>query len=163
MKRERVGLSIFRRAFNHVFYSILTRLSGLELSGGQSDFRLMNGRRWMRCWACLSGASSSGVWHAGSGSGRSRSTTRYLHVSRGVKIPSGQPRGIRLDGILSFSVVPLRLFMIMGVVISTSAFLYEVFILGSGLYAYIAGSYALIRQGGPRWPLRSSSLAASSF
>lgn len=157
IKRDIRGQSILRRAFNWAFYGVMSRLSRLELRGGQSDFRLMDRaavdalcslrerNKFLRGLSRWIGFRQEGVQYDVGERFAGRSKFRIGHLFR-----------FALDGILSFSVVPLRLFTFFGFVTALPAFLYGLFALGSGAYAFFTGYHGRVP---PGW----ASVAAAVF
>ena len=148
MKREDAAQSLPRRLINRVFYTTLSRLSGLELSGGQSDFRLMDRRavnallnmpernKFLRGLAKWIGFRQIGVEYDVPPRFAGESKFRFVHLFR-----------FALDGMLSFSILPLRLFTLLGIIAYSCAFLYGIFIVGSGAYALLTGYHGHIPPG----------------
>ena len=139
-KREVASQSLARRHFNRIFYASVSRLSGLELSGGQSDFRLMDRKtvdalksmpernKFLRGLTRWIGFRQVGIDYDVPPRSAGRSKFRFAHLIR-----------FALDGILSFSILPLRLFTLLGAVISLLAFVYGLYILIQGMYAFMTG------------------------
>ena len=148
IKRENHGQSRLRRVINFVFYSLLSKLSGLELTGGQSDFRLMDRKavnallqmpernKFLRGLTRWIGFKQTGMEFDLPTRFAGKSKFRFGHLFR-----------FALDGILSFSIIPLRVFTVAGFAISISALLYQTFIILDGLYAYYQGHYDRIPPG----------------
>lgn len=149
IKRENKAQPFFRRLINRLFYSFLSRVSGLELSGGQSDFRLMDRKavdalismpernKFLRGLTRWIGFRQVGIEYDVPPRFAGESKFRFGHLLR-----------FALDGILSFSVIPLRFFTLFGLAISTMAFFYGVFIMGYGIYAISKGQGAGWMTGG---------------
>ncbi|MDA0747659.1 MAG: glycosyltransferase family 2 protein [bacterium] len=147
-KREVASQSFVRRLFNRVFYASMSRLSGLELSGGQSDFRLMDRKavdalksmpernKFLRGLTRWIGFRQVGIDYDVPPRFAGRSKFRFAHLIR-----------FALDGILSFSILPLRLFTLLGAVISLLAFVYGLYILIQGMYAFMTGYHGRIPPG----------------
>jgi glycosyltransferase involved in cell wall biosynthesis len=141
LKRNDKSQPLLRSFVNVCFYSFLSRLSGLELSGGQSDFRLMDRKavdalkvlpertRFLRGLTRWIGFQQVGIEY--DVPPRFAGTTKFklVHLLR-----------FALDGILSFSIIPLRIFTGLGIVISSLALLYGAFIISFGLYTMISGN-----------------------
>jgi dolichol-phosphate mannosyltransferase len=148
IKRENMAQPFSRRLVNRLFYSFLSRVSGLELSGGQSDFRLMDRKavdalcrmpernKFLRGLARWIGFRQAGIEYDVPPRFAGESKFRFSHLLR-----------FALDGILSFSIIPLRLFTLFGLVVSGVAFLYGLFIIGSGAYAFFTGYHGRIPPG----------------
>lgn len=134
------GLRLFQV---RLFYWILSKLSGLKLSFGQSDFRLLDrkvvdvllnipeNRKFLRGLVEWVGFRQTGLEYdvARRHAGRSKFSYRSLF-------------GFALDGILAFSTVPLRWIFVVGVLTASVAFLYVGFavvlgvmnLLGAGVH-----------------------------
>ena len=138
--RENRAQPFLRRLLNRFFYSLISRLSGLPLSGGQSDFRLMDRKvvdilcampernKFLRGLTKWIGFRQIGIDYDISPRFSGKTKFRFAHLIR-----------FALDGILSFSIIPLRIFLLVGAVISAVAFLYGIYIVGIGAYAYFTG------------------------
>jgi dolichol-phosphate mannosyltransferase len=111
IKREQKSQRRSRRVADRVFYALMSRLSGLDLSAGQSDFRLMD-RKAVDAMCRLSERNKF-----------LRGLTRWIgfrqigieydvppRVAGRSKFRSAHLITFALDGILSFSILPLRIF-----------------------------------------------------
>lgn len=148
-KREVKEQPIMRRLVNGVFYSILSKLSGLELTGGQSDFRLID-RKALNALLRLPERNKF-----------LRGLTRWIgfrqvgleynvapRLSGNSKFRMGHLVKFALDGVLSFSVFPLRILSVLGLIVSFTAFFYGVFfILGVKLYALVMDNSVVLPPG----------------
>ncbi len=124
-KRSYANLSFIRRRVFRLAYWLLSKLSGLNLSFGQSDFRLLDRkvvdelaalpeyRKFLRGLVCWIGFKQTGI--------------EYDVVAR----HAGQPKytlsslfSLMVDGILSFSITPLRWSLAVGVVAGGLSLLY---------------------------------------
>lgn len=138
--KDNAGVTAWRRIQMRIFYRAISKLSGLELSFGQSDFRLMDHRvlrallsvqeyriflRGMVKWL---GFKQIGIpYHVVSRrSGTSKFSWRSL-VS------------FALDGVLAFSVLPLRIVSVIGLLTGAVCFLYMGYVFVLGLL-YLGGS-----------------------
>ncbi len=148
IKRENATQPFIRRLVNRQFYAFMSRASGLELTGGQSDFRLMDRKavdalirmpernKFLRGLSRWIGFRQVGIEYDVPPRFAGESKFRLGHLLR-----------FALDGILSFSVIPLRLFTLFGFLVSVAAFCYGLFIVGSGAYAFITGYHGRIPPG----------------
>jgi dolichol-phosphate mannosyltransferase len=139
-KKEDKAQPLSRGLINRLFYGFLSRVSGLRLSGGQSDFRLMDRiavdalcsmperNKFLRGLSKWIGFNQIGIDYDVPSRFAGESKFRIGHLFR-----------FALDGILSFSIIPLRLFTFIGMVASTLAFLYGVYIVVVGFYALSTG------------------------
>jgi glycosyltransferase involved in cell wall biosynthesis len=119
------GMSAWRRLQMRVFYGIISKFSGLQLSFGQSDFRLLDRkvvetilsipeyRMFIRGIVNWVGFRQAGVSYvvAPRFAGKSKFSLRTLI-------------GFALDGILAFSTVPLRWVFLVGALTAGACFLY---------------------------------------
>ena len=79
----------------------------------------------MRCAACPSAIASSRDWRAGSASGRSASTIEPAERIHGeTTFGWGSLLGLSIEGLTSFSVAPLRLASLLGVLLAFSALVF---------------------------------------
>lgn len=140
VKRSDVSASLFRRAASRLFYRTFAALSGLRMDFGQSDFRLLDRR--VAGELCRLPERHKFLRGLVSWMGFRQATVDYDVAPR----LNGRPtytlrRRLRfhVDAILSFSIVPLRLFTILGLLVSIPAGLYGLLALGEGLYGFIFG------------------------
>ena len=144
VKRSDVSARIVRRTVSRVFYRVFSRLSGLRMGFGQSDFRLLDARvarelcRLPEYHKFLRGLVS---WMG------FRQVAVEYDVAPRLK---GRPTytlkrrfQFHADAILSFSVIPLRLFTLLGLLVTIPAALYGLLALVEGLYGFVFGY--------PRW------------
>lgn len=137
------------------FYWILSKLSGLKLSFGQSDFRLLDRkvvdillgipeyRKFLRGLVEWVGFRQVGLEYdvAGRHAGQSKFSYRSL-VS------------FALDGILAFSFVPLRWSLVAGVVVALACLLYAVVAVGLGALNLLGANVVLP----PGWATLAASI-----
>lgn len=144
VKRTDASASLLRRVTSRAFYRLFVLLSGLPMGFGQSDFRLLDARvarelcRLPEYHKFLRGLVN---WM-----GFPQITIEYDVAPR----LNGQPTySIRrrlqfhANALLSFSIIPLRLFTILGLIVSVPAALYGLVALAEGFYGYVFGY--------PRW------------
>lgn len=124
--------SLVRRALNRLYYSIIAGMSGLNLKGGLSDFRLMDRAsvdvinslperaRYLRGLARWIGFEQIAIDYEISERNKGRSKFNLAQLVR-----------FGIDGVLAFSILPLRLFLLAGFLVSGSAVLYAVFLVVS--------------------------------
>ena len=122
LKKEHQYLSAHRRIINRVFYAVISYFSGLDLRGGQSDFRLMDRKaldallalpekgKFLRGLSQWIGFSQTGVYYNVSKRTAGHTKFSVLDLFR-----------FALDGVFSFSILPLRLFTVLGFVIAALA------------------------------------------
>ena len=133
-KRSYSTLSFARRNIFRFAYWLLSKLSGLNLSFGQSDFRLLDRRvvnvlvsmpeyrKFLRGLVCWVGFKQIGL--------------EYDVVAR----YAGQPKytigglfSLLVDGVLAFSITPLRWSLALGLVAGTLSMLYGVWVVLMGI------------------------------
>ncbi len=122
LKRQDQGQSLLRKSINNVFYATVQRLSGLNITGGQSDFRLMDRRaldamlalpergKFLRGLSQWIGFRQIGVEFSVAERFAGRSKFRFSELFR-----------FAVSGIFSFSVLPLRIFTVLGSVVAAVA------------------------------------------
>lgn len=128
LKRDDRSISFLRKQTNILFYRLMSRLSGLNITVGQSDFRLMNRAaldamlalpertRFLRGLAQWIGFRQIGLEfqverrHAGSSKYRFKDLVNFA-----------------INGIFSFSILPLRLFTLIGSGVSLLALGYAAY------------------------------------
>lgn len=127
-----------------LFYAIMSRLSGLRLSFGQSDFRLIDRnianvlrslqeyRKFLRGLVSWVGFKQTGLEYTVSerGGGRSKYSYRSLVT-------------FAIDGVLSFSVVPLRLLLMFGLLVFCLTMPYVVWLSILGVRHLMGGAVDL--------------------
>jgi len=140
VKRSDRSASFFRRGISRAFYRLFVMLSGVRLGFGQSDFRLLDARvvselaRIPEYHKFLRGLVT---WM-----GFPQVTIEYDVAERLSGEPTYTPgRRLRfhVDAILSFSVAPLRLFTIFGLLVCVPSGLYGLLALILGLYGFLTG------------------------
>lgn len=124
-KNFRTGHKTVRRVIDTSYYRLISKLSGLDLSSSQSDFRLVDRKVLTTLLnlperkAFLRGLTQ---WL-----GFRQATLEYVVAPRlrgKSRFRLGELTLFALDGILAFSVLPLRLFSIAGVLISLVSLAY---------------------------------------
>ncbi len=130
VRQKGAGEGLFKRATSRLFYRLLQRLAGVPLREGAADFRL------------LSRAARDAVLRAAGPAPFLRGLlpwlglpTAYLPFAAEERL-GGTPsytlrRMVRLslDGILGFSVVPLRLASALGALVSLASFAYLAYVI----------------------------------
>jgi polyisoprenyl-phosphate glycosyltransferase len=143
-KRSDESASLFRRVIARLFYRIFSMVSDVQLVFGQSDFRLLDARvvselcripehdKFLRGLVGWMGFRQANLDYDVSPRFAGRPTYPLVRRVR-----------FHINGILSFSIIPLRLFTLLGLLVSIPAGLY-------GLWALVAGIYGLMF-GYPLW------------
>jgi glycosyltransferase involved in cell wall biosynthesis len=124
VRDERQGEKRIKMLTAKWFYRLLGRLSEIDMPGEVGDFRLVDRRalqamnsmrehrRYLRGMFAWIGFNQTGVHY-----------TRARRHAGGTKYPLRKMVPLALDGIVSFSTVPLRLALKLGFVVSVLAFL----------------------------------------
>lgn len=119
------GESFFKKSASHLFYALMSKVADIDMDFNTADFRLMSRKavegfkkineksRFIRGLVSWMGYKKIGLPFVGEGRehGKSKYSLRRL-------------LGFALDGILSFSVFPIRVFSGIGIVISSLSFIY---------------------------------------
>lgn len=138
LRRHHASAPWWRGWINRRFYRLLSRLSGLQLADGQSDFRLMDRQavnallalpeknKFLRGLAVWIGFSSTEVTFDANPRLAGVSKFRLPHLMR-----------FGMDGIFSFSILPLRMFAITGLAIAALAMVNVLYTVGLWVYAHL--------------------------
>lgn len=140
IKRSDTSANLFRRVVSRAFYRLFVKLSGLSLGFGQSDFRLLDAR--IARELCRIPEHHKFIRGLVSWMGFNQIAIEYDVAPRLQGRPTYPLRrrlGFHVDGILSFSIMPLRLFTLLGVIVSVTAGLYGLLALTTGLYGFLFG------------------------
>jgi polyisoprenyl-phosphate glycosyltransferase len=125
VRRERRGENRFKRATASAFYRVLRRLSDVDIPADVGDFRLVDRKaldayramresdRFVRGMFSWVGFRQIGVPY-----------DRAERIAGKTKFPLRKMLTFALDGIVSFSVAPLRLALALGFVVSVLSFAY---------------------------------------
>ena len=120
-----------------IFYAVVSKLCGLQLSPGQSDYRLLDRRvadilkampeykKFLRGLVSWVGFKQRGL--AYTLPARRQGRSKYIYRDR---------LELALDGIFAFSVVPLRLLLVVGLIVATLTFPYIVVIVVLGVWRW---------------------------
>ncbi len=124
-RSKQKGENIFRRFFSKIFFGIQKKISHTKMPNGAVDYRIMT-KKMVQAVLKLSERQrfSKGIF---SWVGFNTKWVEYENVERPIGKPKWSVVGLykyAMDGILSFSVFPLRIIAIMGFIISTFAFIY---------------------------------------
>jgi len=140
VKRSDESASLLRKMIATVFYKIFAILCDVQLAFGQSDFRLLDAKvvrelcgipehdKFLRGLVSWIGFRQVSLDYDVAPRLNGRPT---YSVARRLKF--------HLNGILSFSIIPLRLFTLLGLLVSVPAGLYGLYAVASGIYGYVAG------------------------
>ncbi len=134
VRLSREGESWLKRASAHVFYRIINRMSDVEIPQDTGDFRLLSRpvldalqalperRRFMKGLFAWVGFRSTNVYYHRAPRHTGKTTWNYWRLWN-----------LAVEGITSFSQVPLQLAAYLGFVVSLLAFLYAVWLVISTL------------------------------
>lgn len=123
-----------------LFYRVMSRLSGLQLSFGQSDFRLLDRkvadvlrgipeyRKFLRGLVSWVGFRQVCLDYTVAPRQEGVSKYSYRALSR-----------LALDGVFSFSVLPLRLLFLFGLAVSAMTLPYVIWVFGLGVWRLAGG------------------------
>lgn len=130
IRQDTAKASIAKRLTSRLFYKLLQFMSPVTIPEGSADFRLMDRKtvealnrlrekdRFLRGLIPWIGFRQIGVPYS--------ADKRHAGQS---KYSTGKMLRLAVDGILSFSIIPLRLSFFLGLVVSLSAFLYALYAL----------------------------------
>jgi len=140
VKRSDASASLLRKIIARTFYKVFAIVCDVQLAFGQSDFRLLDARvvrelcsipehdKFLRGLVSWIGFRQTALDYDVAPRLNGKPT---YSVARRLKF--------HLNGILSFSIIPLRLFTIVGLLVSIPAGLYGLYAVAAGLYGYLAG------------------------
>jgi dolichol-phosphate mannosyltransferase len=143
VRRTRKGESKFKLMTASVFYRTIKRLTNVSIPVDTGDFRLMSRRvvdalkrsrerhRFLRGMVSWVGFNQTGVEY-----------DRDQRLSGTTKYPLRKMLKFAVDGITSFSDVPLRFASYLGFVVSTAAFIYALVIIAFKLFHWGTPEYA---------------------
>jgi dolichol-phosphate mannosyltransferase len=127
-KAKDYKISFFRYQLTRLFYFIISKISGLKLSFGQADFRLLD-RQVIKVIQSMAERPKflRGIvdWV-----GFPRTSIEFTVRERHAGVSKYNFRRLLeygLNGIFSFSMVPLKIFWMSGIIISTLCFLYAIY------------------------------------
>lgn len=111
--------NLFRRGINNAFYGLLSKLSGFDMRGGHSDFRLMDRNaldallalreknKFLRGLVKWIGFRQTSITYDVAPRYSGTSKFRFIHLWK-----------LALDGILSFTTIPIHVFTVFGLIVS---------------------------------------------
>jgi glycosyltransferase involved in cell wall biosynthesis len=129
VRRTRKGESTFKLLTAQIFYRMIKRMTNVSIPVDTGDFRLMDRRvvnvlkaarerhRFLRGMVSWAGFDQTGVEY-----------DREERLSGRTKYPVSKMLRFAIDGITSFSDVPLRFASYLGFTVSTAAFIYAIVI-----------------------------------
>lgn len=133
-RASRATDSTLHRLFAHTFYGVFNKMSRTELPEGAGDFRLLDRKvidvlnrmdersRFNKGLFAWVGFKSIGVPYEVEARGEGRSRWRPRQLMR-----------FALDGLVSFSTIPLRVWSYLGLIVSAFAFMFALYILVEAL------------------------------
>jgi glycosyltransferase involved in cell wall biosynthesis len=152
VREERLGETRFKRLTASLFYRLFRRLADVEITTNAGDFRLVD-RKALDAFKELR-ENNRYVRGMFGWIGFTQTEVRYVRSERfagRTKYPLHKMLKFAVDGIVSFSNVPLRVALNLGFVVSVMAFLLGV----AAVIAKVAGAFVV-----PGW---ASLLVATSF
>ncbi|HET6275285.1 MAG TPA: glycosyltransferase family 2 protein [Candidatus Cybelea sp.] len=142
VRRTRSGESRFKVLTARVFYRIIKRLTKVAIPLDTGDFRLMSRRvvealrrspernRFLRGMVSWVGFNQTAVEY-----------DRDVRYSGGTKYPLTKMIRFAMDGITSFSDIPLRFASYLGFIVSAIAFVYALIVIGFKLFSLNPPAY----------------------
>jgi polyisoprenyl-phosphate glycosyltransferase len=142
VRRTRSGESRFKVLTARVFYRIIKRLTKVAIPLDTGDFRLMSRRvvealrrspernRFLRGMVSWVGFNQTAVEY-----------DRDVRYSGGTKYPLTKMIRFAMDGITSFSDIPLRFASYVGFIVSAIAFVYALIVIGFKLFSLNPPAY----------------------
>ncbi len=133
-RRSRAGETWLKKATAHWYYRILQRFADIDIPADVGDFRLLDRQavnalcslrekqRYTKGLFCWIGYNKKELLFDRDPRAVGNSKMNFLKLF-----------GLAVDGITSFSVAPLRLASVLGLLISTVAFVYLLFVIGKTL------------------------------
>lgn len=133
-RRSRAGETWFKRTSAHWYYRILQKFADIDIPSDVGDFRLLD-RQAVNALCALREKQryTKGLF---SWIGYNKKELLFDREPRAVgnsKMNFLKLLGLAIDGITSFSVVPLRFASVLGLLISSIAFVYILFVVGKTL------------------------------
>ena len=156
VRAEREGETWFKTATASAFYRLINRITNVDIPVDAGDFRLMDRRvvealgrirehhRFMRGLSVWVGFKSTGVPYK-----------RHARKVGSTKYPLRKMLKFALDGITSFSYLPLQLATYLGFGVASLSLLFIVVVIAMRLFSSLAGNAAFYGQ--------ASTLAATLF
>lgn len=134
-RRERTREPFVRRMMTKIFYLLICKMSNIDLLPGVGDFRLLD----RKCIKVLRQARERERYSKGlfSWIGFKKKCVEYEQCERIVGESSMNYRRLfklALDGLFSFSTVPLKIASVVGVAVSIVAFVYMIYVFVKALF-----------------------------
>ena len=128
-RRSRAGETWFKKASAHWYYRILQKFADIDIPADVGDFRLLD-RQAVDALCSLRERQryTKGLFSWIGYNKKELLFDREARAAGNSKMNFLKLFGLAVDGITSFSVAPLRLASILGIVISSVAFIYLVFV-----------------------------------
>ena len=128
-RRSRAGETWFKKASAHWYYRILQQFADIDIPADVGDFRLLD-RQAVDALCSLRERQryTKGLFSWIGYNKKELLFDREPRAAGNSKMNFLKLFGLAVDGITSFSVAPLRLASILGIVISSVAFMYLVFV-----------------------------------
>lgn len=133
-RRTRAGETWFKKASAHFYYRILQRFADIDIPADVGDFRLLD-RQAVDALCSLRERQryTKGLFSWIGYNKKELLFDRDPRAAGNSKMNFIKLLGLAVDGITSFSVAPLRLASVLGLFISSVAFLYLLFVVGKTL------------------------------
>ena len=133
-RRSRAGETWFKKASAHWYYRILQKFADIDIPSDVGDFRLLD-RQAVDALCSLRERQryTKGLFSWIGYNKKELSFDREPRAAGNSKMNFLKLFGLAVDGITSFSVAPLRLASVLGIIISTIAFVYLIFVIAKTL------------------------------
>ena len=133
-RRSREGETWFKKASAHWYYRILQKFADIDIPADVGDFRLLD-RQAVDALCSLRERQryTKGLFSWIGYNKKELLFDREPRVAGNSKMSFFKLFGLAVDGITSFSVAPLQLASILGIIISSIAFVYLVFVVAKTL------------------------------
>ena len=133
-RRSRAGETWFKKASAHWYYRILQQFADIDIPADVGDFRLLD-RQAVDALCSLRERQryTKGLFSWIGYNKKELLFDREPRAAGNSKMNFLKLFGLAVDGITSFSVAPLRLASILGIIISSIAFVYLVFVIAKTL------------------------------
>ncbi len=134
VRKDVYGVGFFKKTTSKIFYKLMTRISDVDIPLGSADFRLLDKKVVNE----LRKFKENGLFIRGivSWLGYNQTGIDYNPQSRhsgSTKYTFRKMISFAIQGITSFSIIPLRISVILGFVISLCAFVYTIYAIVTAL------------------------------